>query len=97
MRTSVACFSLLVAFAGAPDPARGDPLTLNALSFFSFDFEGNVYRFAGSSFDLQQTGLGLSFPITTEGVPCQFECRAGDFILESFAPAARSISELDVA
>jgi hypothetical protein len=80
MRKKVACFSLLVVFAGAPNIARADPLTLNAASFFSFDIEGNFYRFAGDSFDLQQAGLGVSFPIVTEGEPCQFDCRAGDFI-----------------
>lgn len=86
MRNSMACLTLSAALFGVPTLASADPLTLNGLSIFGFDVEGEFFRFAGNSFDLQtsvqvdESGNFFHIPITFEGFGCFPPCRPGDVI-----------------
>ena len=53
MRKNVVLLSVFLTLGTLPNDVRADPLTLSGLSHFQLDFEGDLFFFIGSSFDLR--------------------------------------------
>jgi hypothetical protein len=91
MRKRVVLLSVLLTVCGLPGAVRADPLTLSGLSHFQLDFEGDLFHFIGSSFDLSgRTESGLFIPRVH--APSCDPCFPGDVVNFSF----RTTGEVDL-
>lgn len=83
MRKSVVCLSLALTSVAASTRVSADPITLDARSLVVFDIEGDFFRFAGRSFDLDQPGVDpsqlLVFIRKTFDISC-LPCRPGEIL-----------------
>jgi hypothetical protein len=91
MRKSTVSLSVLLTVCSLPTTVGADPLSLSGLSHFQLDFEGDFYRFSGSTFDFFG---GTEFNVSIPGVrgPSCFTCRPGDVVNYSF----RTTGEVDL-
>jgi hypothetical protein len=91
MRKTVVLLSVFLTVCGLPSAVRADPLTLSGLSHFQLDFEGDLFHFIGSSFDLRgRTETGVFIPRVH--APSCDPCFPGDVVNLSF----RTIGEVDL-
>ena len=91
MRKNVVLLSVFLTVGSLPNAVRADPLTLSGLSHFQLDFEGDLFHFVGSSFDLRgRTETGVFIPRVH--APSCDPCFPGDLVNLSF----RTIGEVDL-
>jgi hypothetical protein len=91
MRKSVVFLSVLLTTCSLPKSVRAEPLTLSGLSHFQLDFEGDLFHFIGSWFDLSgRTETGVFIP--TVRPPTCDPCFPGDVVNLSF----RTPGEVDL-
>ena len=91
MRKNVVLLSVFLTLGTLPNEVRADPLTLSGLSHFQLDFEGDLFHFIGSSFDLRgRTETGVFIPRVH--APSCDPCFPGDLVNLSF----RTIGEVDL-
>jgi hypothetical protein len=83
MRNTVVCFSLALTSFAASTLASADPVPLDARSLVVFDIDGDFFRFASRSFDLNQPGVDPSplpvFIPSRFDISC-FPCLPGEIL-----------------